>query len=613
MMSQATWNDLLQFGTPSILLCMLIYVISDPLRADLVKSWLISPFFKLFRWGSRQYMASTVSYTANHFFNKHVFSLIPSIQRCKLVIKWVTTPSDPVFLEEGKLILCLQETPDQTRNTLSATRVALPQLVCPTVRQHMHDAVETAMDLVLLRRLAEGLGRHARPIFQRYFYSPEVAGNSEVEALFGELVELDEYGVFVAIFLEELTLLGDTIYSRGDTTDQSDQIRELLNFLLTLARRRVGEEVELSLLERDIRIGVVLCAKRKKALERGIQPYIVAAKHHIRNGCDTIYLVAFPGAEQILERTIRIMDGESTIEVRSRNAVRSKSVAQPEFRGRLHIACLRRIPLFEESDFQEKIQNAGISVGAIVPAVTMDVSKLHVLVDVMGLNGIIKKEECSWNTISDCDEVCNVGDTIKAKVLSVDVPRESLVLSMRLPELDPWKRHVAPNIGDIIRVDVKSDRSTAIVCTYHGGVEIIVSRIELSWTGADNVPDLVDSKGRLEVIIYEKDEVEHKILGSVRRLQKDPWPKIHESLPKGTKLSATVKDVHSNFIQVDLPNGLTGIIPDYEMHRAGHEYATFSESVVRGQGLDVVVTKVFLNKKKIRLGLARVHESKADK
>jgi len=38
---------------------------------------------------------------------------------------------------------------------------------------------------------------------------------------------------------------------------------------------------------------------------------------------------------------------------------------------------------------------------------------------------------------------------------------------------------------------------------------------------------------------------------------------------------------------------------------AGYEYKDFIVNVVPGQGLDVVVTKVFLEKRKIRLNLKR--------
>lgn len=50
---------------------------------------------------------------------------------------------------------------------------------------------------------------------------------------------------------------------------------------------------------------------------------------------------------------------------------------------------------------------------------------------------------------------------------------------------------------------------------------------------------------------------------------------------------------------------LTGIIPKEAMIKAGYEYADFKNTVIPDQGLDVVVTKVFLGKRRIRLDLRR--------
>ena len=70
-------------------------------------------------------------------------------------------------------------------------------------------------------------------------------------------------------------------------------------------------------------------------------------------------------------------------------------------------------------------------------------------------------------------------------------------------------------------------------------------------------------------------------------------------------MRATVSEVTPNFVKVELPGGLKGIIPRESMLQAGFEYADFETTLVKGQGLDVVVTKVFIKKRKIRLDLKR--------
>ena len=60
-----------------------------------------------------------------------------------------------------------------------------------------------------------------------------------------------------------------------------------------------------------------------------------------------------------------------------------------------------------------------------------------------------------------------------------------------------------------------------------------------------------------------------------------------------------------NFVRVKIDGGYIGIIPRESLEKAGFEYANYKENIVVGQGIEVVVTKVFLSKKKIRLDLKR--------
>jgi ribosomal protein S1 len=108
-----------------------------------------------------------------------------------------------------------------------------------------------------------------------------------------------------------------------------------------------------------------------------------------------------------------------------------------------------------------------------------------------------------------------------------------------------------------------------------------------------------------KVIIYERSDDQRILKGSIRRQLSDPWPEIHRNLPKGTLLRGIVTEVNTGFVRVQLPGNLYGTISRQSMLNAGFEYEKYELNVIQGQGLDVVVTKVFIGKRKIRLDLAR--------
>lgn len=66
-----------------------------------------------------------------------------------------------------------------------------------------------------------------------------------------------------------------------------------------------------------------------------------------------------------------------------------------------------------------------------------------------------------------------------------------------------------------------------------------------------------------------------------------------------------VIEVREQLIRVELPNGLIGYIISDELAQAGYEYADYMNSMVEGQGIDVVVQKIFIARQTVRLGLRR--------
>jgi ribosomal protein S1 len=176
---------------------------------------------------------------------------------------------------------------------------------------------------------------------------------------------------------------------------------------------------------------------------------------------------------------------------------------------------------------------------------------------------------------------------------------------LRSDEADPWKRAPIPQIGDELDVMVNSHYDDALICLSESGIEIRVPLNEISWFADSvvNVDEMINTK--IHILVYNTSIDQHVIDASIRRLSSDPWLEIQKELPKGTLLRAIVLEVKPECVRVELPNRMMGSIPRVALLAAGHELADYENSVVPGQGLDVVVSKVFIGKHRIRLDLAR--------
>jgi len=594
-----------QFGIPGVLVVVLTLIIHDPNRAEKIKALIFSPTHRLFRWGSKQYLAAKVGSTATEFLRRYLGKFLSNYANLNVAIRWVKSASDPILTQDGTLILCLEDTNDQTRNILAATRVALPHVVCPLLRSNLKDFAQSAIDLAVLQKLTDGLGRHARPVFQKYFLSPELGQSKDAAELFVKLVEIDARGLFVAIFLEELDVLGERLFDAGDVADRTIEVVAFLEFLLTLARRKIGEDIETRFVSNGFRVGVILVAKTRKAETQGVSPYLNAISFDVERGCESIYLIGFAPAVAFLKRLMDIVDGDTRFFVVKRKQVKIRPHAEEGASDSMIIALLRMNAVFSEATIADRIAESGLTVGDLVDGTVLDVSKNVCVVDVNGMTCSVYKTEASWNTINSCEDALSSRKAYKFIVKAIDKSNGRIELTRRVPTEDPWHLVSPPSIGDYIEVTFMDRRGTDFLTLSSEGLEVLVPREELTWLGIDTIDDEKVIGSKHIVFIYSNDDVAHEIKGSIRLTEHDPWPSIHKRLTKGAESRGTVTGVSSAGVSVRIEGGFVGIVPPESMTKAGFEYVDYQKNVVVGQGLDVVVTKVFIARRRIRFDLKR--------
>lgn len=81
-----------------------------------------------------------------------------------------------------------------------------------------------------------------------------------------------------------------------------------------------------------------------------------------------------------------------------------------------------------------------LKIGDDVEGVVTGVVDFGVFVNVDGIEGLIHISEISWERVSDPKDYVKVGDTVKAKIISID--KDRLSLSMKQLTEDPWLTEV---------------------------------------------------------------------------------------------------------------------------------------------------------------------------
>jgi small subunit ribosomal protein S1 len=180
-----------------------------------------------------------------------------------------------------------------------------------------------------------------------------------------------------------------------------------------------------------------------------------------------------------------------------------------------------------------------------------------------GVQGLVHISEISWTRkIRHPSEILSVGDMVETMVLSLDVARNRISLSIKQVEPNPWDI-IAENypIGAIIEGKIKNITDFGIFIGIDKGIDGLVHTSDFSWTRQLNHPSKLYKKGdEVQAVVLEIDkENEHFSLG-IKQLTPDPWDEVPEKYKPGTRVSGTVTNVTDFGLFVELEEGIEGLI-----------------------------------------------------
>lgn len=130
-----------------------------------------------------------------------------------------------------------------------------------------------------------------------------------------------------------------------------------------------------------------------------------------------------------------------------------------------------------KDDMQSRF--AELKVGDEVEGVVTGVIDFGAFVNVDGIEGLVHISEISWERVEDPREYVKTGQTIKAKIISID--KDRLSLSMKQMQEDPWLNEVkAFSKGDVVEGKVTRITPFGAFVQLSPSVEALVHVSEMS-------------------------------------------------------------------------------------------------------------------------------------
>jgi len=227
-----------------------------------------------------------------------------------------------------------------------------------------------------------------------------------------------------------------------------------------------------------------------------------------------------------------------------------------------------------------------------------------------GMEGLIHISEMSWTRkTKHPSQILSVGNIVEAKVLSLDIAKKRISLSIKQLEPNPWDT-IGENypIGAIIEGKIKNITDFGIFIGIDEGIDGLVHISDISWTKKINHPSELYAKGdEVQAVILDIDKENERFSLGIKQLTPDPWNEIPEKYKPGTRVSGTVTNVTDFGLFVELEEGIEGLIHVSQLPK-GKQDNPLEAFQVKDE-IEAEVVNVSKEDKRIGLSIRKLKES----
>ena len=180
-----------------------------------------------------------------------------------------------------------------------------------------------------------------------------------------------------------------------------------------------------------------------------------------------------------------------------------------------------------------------------------------------GVEGLIHVSEMSWTRhIKHPTDLFKIGDTLEAKVLTVESDEKKISLGIKQLQDNPWdKIEEKYEVDSIHEGIVKNLTQYGAFVQLEEGVDGLVHISDMSWTEIVKHPKDVLNKGdQVKIKILDLSNKEHKLSLGIKQVTENPWSNIVEEYETGKKITTNILEVSDKGATLKLDNNLEGIV-----------------------------------------------------
>ena len=267
-----------------------------------------------------------------------------------------------------------------------------------------------------------------------------------------------------------------------------------------------------------------------------------------------------------------------------------------------------------ELEQQKKEIISKLEKGQILEGTVKNITNYGVFIDLGGVDGLIHITDLSWGRVSDPKEIVQLDQKLNVVIIDFDDEKKRIALGLKELTPRPWDA-LDPNrgVGDKVhgKVVVMADYGAFIEIA--PGVEGLIHVSEMSWSAhLHSAQEFMKVGDEVDAVILTLDREERKMSLGVKQLKEDPWEKIEEKYPVGSKHTAKVRNFTNFGVFVEVEEGVDGLIHISDLSwtkKVKHP----SEFTKIGEPIEVQVLDIDKENRRLSLGHKQLEDNPWDK
>ena len=267
-----------------------------------------------------------------------------------------------------------------------------------------------------------------------------------------------------------------------------------------------------------------------------------------------------------------------------------------------------------ELEQQKKEIISKLEKGQILEGTVKNITNYGVFIDLGGVDGLIHITDLSWGRVSDPKEIVQLDQKLNVVIIDFDDEKKRIALGLKQLTPHPWDA-LDPNlkVGDKVKGKVVVMADYGAFIEIAPGVEGLIHVSEMSWSAhLHSAQEFMKVGDEVEAVILTLDRDERKMSLGVKQLREDPWEKIDEKYPIGSKHTAKVRNFTNFGVFVEVEEGVDGLIHISDLSwtkKVKHP----SEFTKIGEPIEVQVLDIDKENRRLSLGHKQLEDNPWDK